>query len=78
MLLDSGNAKDALTAFEATLKKSRTGLVLLPARREPPPGLAMPQGRATTLAKSSSKPAVEQIPVARSPMRGSILQGVDP
>ena len=56
MLLERGMAKEALSAFEATLKKEPNRLGATSARRRPPKGRVMPPRHGNTMPKSSRSP----------------------
>ena len=75
MLLDSGDAKEALTAFEATLKKEPNRLGAYAGQRGRQRNSATPPRRGNTSARSSNKRAAKVTPASRSPMRASILLG---
>ena len=76
MLLDSGNAKEALTAFEATLKKEPNRLGALPAQRRRRRNSATPPRRGNISARSSNKRAIKVTPAPRSPMHELISKGI--
>jgi tetratricopeptide (TPR) repeat protein len=62
MLLESGMAKEALAAFEATLKKEPTGSTPMSARPRPPRRPAIQPRRGSTTARWSPSPAMPTRP----------------
>ena len=69
MLLESGNARDALAAFEATLKKEQTGLGPMWVRRRLPRRPANPSRLRSITARSSQSPMLQITPGPKSPTR---------